>query len=53
MASNLTCGCLARSEDEGEDGFIGKNADAFEITGYGRDALPGFMGVWAWGDLEI
>lgn len=38
---------------EGENGFIAKNADAFEITGYGRDALPEYMGVWAWGDLEI
>lgn len=35
------------------DGFVAKNADAFEIVGYDRDAIPEYIGVWEWGDLEI
>jgi len=35
------------------DGFVAKNADAFEIVGYDKDAVPEFLGVWEWGDLEI
>lgn len=35
------------------NGFVAKNADAFEIVGYDRDAVPEYMGVWDWGDLEI
>lgn len=35
------------------DGFITKNADALQIVGYDRDAVPEYMGVWQWGDLEI
>jgi Meiotically up-regulated gene 113 len=37
----------------GRRGFVAKNADAFEITGYDRDAVPEYLGVWEWGDLEI
>ncbi len=35
------------------DGFVAKNADAFQIVGYDRDAVPEYLGVWEWGDLEI
>ncbi|CRM19339.1 GIY-YIG nuclease family protein [Pseudomonas sp. 35 E 8] len=38
---------------EGDSGFVAKNADAFEITGYDRDAVPEYLGVWAWCDLEF
>jgi len=37
----------------GRDGFVAKNADAFEITGYDSDAVPEYMGVWKWGDFEF
>ncbi|HFT7414450.1 GIY-YIG nuclease family protein [Stenotrophomonas maltophilia] len=37
----------------GRDGFVAKNADAFQIVGYDRDAVPEYLGVWEWGDLEI
>lgn len=37
----------------GRDGFVAKNADAFEIVGFDRDAVPEYLGVWDWGDLEI
>lgn len=37
----------------GANGFVAKNANAFEITGYDRDAVPEYLGVWEWGDLEI
>ncbi|HCL66757.1 MAG TPA: hypothetical protein DIC56_18355 [Rhizobium sp.] len=37
----------------GQHGFVAKNADAFEITGYDRDAIPEYLGVWEWADLEI
>ena len=37
----------------GQRGFVAKNADAFEITGYDRDAIPEYLGVWEWADLEI
>ena len=38
---------------EGQNEFIAKNADSFEITGYDRDAAPEYLGVWPWRDLEI
>jgi Meiotically up-regulated gene 113 len=41
---------LARA---GQRGFVAKNADAFQITGYDRDAVPEYLGVWEWADLEI
>ncbi len=28
-------------------------ADAFEIIGHDRDAVPEYLGVWEWGDLEL
>ncbi len=37
----------------GRDGFVAKNADAFQITGYDSDAIPEYLGVWEWADLEI
>jgi hypothetical protein len=37
----------------GIDGFVSKNADAFEVIGYDRDAVPEYLGVWNWGDLEL
>jgi hypothetical protein len=37
----------------GIHGFVAKNADAFQIVGYDRDAVPEYLGVWEWGDLEI
>lgn len=37
----------------GRDGFVAKNADAFQIVGYDRDAIPEYLGVWEWADLEI
>ena len=36
----------------GVDGFVCKNADAFQIVGHDRDAVPEYLGVWEWGDLE-
>ena len=35
------------------DGFVAMNADAFQIVGHDRDAVPEYLGVWEWGDLEI
>lgn len=37
----------------GIEGFVAKNADAFEITGRDSDAVPEYLGVWVWADLEI
>lgn len=37
----------------GRDGFVAKNADAFLITGYDEDAVPEYVGVWEWAQLEI
>lgn len=37
----------------GQRGFVAKNADAFQITGYDRDAVAEYLGVWEWADLEI
>ena len=37
----------------GLDGFVTKNTDAFQIIGYDKDAVPEYLGVWEWGDLEI
>lgn len=34
-------------------GFVAKNADAFQIVGCDHDAIPEYLGVWEWGDLEI
>ncbi|MFT9113387.1 MAG: hypothetical protein ABF443_04665 [Acetobacter malorum] len=35
------------------DGFVAKNANAFQIIGYDRNAVPEYLGAWEWGDLEI
>ncbi|MBC7906378.1 MAG: GIY-YIG nuclease family protein [Rhodospirillaceae bacterium] len=37
----------------GQQGFVAKNADAFKIIGYDKDAVPEFAGVWEWGDLAL
>lgn len=37
----------------GLDGFVVKNADAYQIVGYDSDAVPEYLGVWEWGNLEI
>lgn len=37
----------------GRHGFVAKNADAFQVTGYDRDAVPEYLGVWQWADLEV
>lgn len=37
----------------GQQGFVCKNADAFQIIGYDSDAVPEYLGVWHWADLEI
>lgn len=37
----------------GIEGFVAKNADAFEITGRDNDAVAEYLGVWVWSDLEI
>ncbi|SDP98588.1 GIY-YIG nuclease family protein [Ectopseudomonas guguanensis] len=37
----------------GLDGFVAKNADAFQVVGYDRDAVPEYLGVWEWGDFEL
>ena len=37
----------------GRHGFVAKNADAFAIYGYDRDAVPEYVGVWDWAGLEL
>lgn len=37
----------------GSNGFVARNADAFEIVGHDRDAIPEHLGVWEWSDLEL
>lgn len=37
----------------GRDGFVARHADAFEIVGHDRDAIPEYLGVWEWADLEL
>ena len=37
----------------GSNGFVAKNADAFEVTGFDKNAVPEYLGVWKWGDLEL
>lgn len=37
----------------GRNGFVGKNADAFQIVGYDKDAVSEYLGVWEWGALEL
>ena len=44
---------LSDLQRAGSSAFVAKNADAFDITGYDNDAVPEFLGVWAWGDFEL
>lgn len=37
----------------GIDGFVERNADAFEVVGHDRDGLPEYIGVWDWSSLEL
>lgn len=37
----------------GIDGFVGTTDNSFEVTGYDRDGIPEYLGVWQWGDLEL
>lgn len=37
----------------GSDGFVAKNADAFQLIGYDRDAVPEYLSVGEWADLEM
>lgn len=51
--------CLEPSEiledlkHAGSDGFVARHADAFEIVGHDRDAVPEYLGVWEWANLEL
>ncbi len=40
--------------EAGRDGFVAKADDysAFQIVGYDSDAIPEYLGVWDWADLE-
>lgn len=44
---------LSVLRDAGINGFVAKNADAFQIIGRDNDAVPEYLGVWNWGDLEF
>lgn len=37
----------------GSNGFVARHSDAFEIVGHDRDAIPEYLGVWEWADLEL
>lgn len=37
----------------GSNGFVARRGDAFEIVGHDRDAIPEYLGVWEWADLEL
>lgn len=37
----------------GLDGFVAKTSDSFQIIGFDRDAVPEYVGIWEWGDLEF
>jgi hypothetical protein len=37
----------------GIDGFVEKNADAFEVVGHDRDGVPEYLGVWDWSSLKL
>lgn len=40
-------------EEAGSNGFIATNADAFQIIGFDKDAIPEYVGICKWADLEI
>lgn len=37
----------------GIEGFVEKNADAFEVVDHDRDGVPEYLGVWDWSSLEF
>ena len=37
----------------GPHAFVGTTDDSFRIVGYDKDAVPEYLGVWEWGDLEL
>lgn len=37
----------------GSDGFVARRTDPFEIVGHDCDAIPEYLGVWEWADLEL
>ncbi len=37
----------------GIEGFVEKNADAFEVVGHDRDGVAEYLGVWDWSSLEL
>lgn len=43
---------LSVLRDAGINGFVAKNADAFQIIGH-DSAVHEYLGVWSWGDLEL
>lgn len=44
---------LSPLKQAGIDGFVAKNADAFQVVRYDRNAVPEYLGVWDWGNLEL
>lgn len=44
---------LSALKTAGQQGFVAKNTNAFEIVGYDKDAIPECLGVWEWADLEM
>mgnify|MGYP001143317353 CR=1 FL=1 len=44
---------LADLQRAGIDGFVEKNANAFEVVGHDRDGVPEYLGVWDWSNLEL
>lgn len=40
-------------QSAGIDGFVEKNADAFEVIGHDRDGVVEYLGVWDWSSLEL
>jgi len=40
-------------QNAGINGFVEKNADAFEVVGHDRDGVPEYLGIWDWSELEL
>lgn len=40
-------------QSAGIEGFVEKNADAFEVVGHDRDGVAEYLGVWDWSSLEL
>ena len=49
----ITHSIMQAGQSDRTDTFVAKNADAFQIISYDRDAIPEYLGVWEWGDLEL